>query len=372
MEIIIKRDVLVKAVNDVLKAISSSVNVPILTGIKIVANADGVFLSGSDTNISIQRVIPLKEKEQEIVTIKKEGSVVLNAKFFSELIKKLQNEIHIITDNKNVTKVKSGNSVFSLNGMPADEYPKLPTIEGDSDFVLTGADIQLLVKQTVFAAATSETRPLLTGVNITLKDGLKAVTTDSHRLCLKKMKVAGSEEKQVTIPGKALTELSKIVEDPEEKIDVVLTDNQVLFKAHNLSFLTRLLDGNYPDISRLIPTEFKTALKGQLKDLKAALERCSLIQGKNEVVRLEAKGNEITLTRKSPEFGDLIETLVGFEKDGEDLSISFSYRYVLQSLGAVSSADKIRMDFTGAMRPFLIHADGDESLTQLILPVRTE
>ncbi|MED3554118.1 DNA polymerase III subunit beta [Cytobacillus praedii] len=374
MKISIQKDVFIKAMSDVTKAISGKVSIPILSGVKITASTEGIFLICSNGNISIERTIFLEQGGEELASLLKDGSVVLNGNFLYEVVKKLPGkDILIEVDKNNVTKVSSGKSKFSLNGMPAEEYPNFPKIEGEADVVLSSADLSLLVKQTAFAVADSDARPLLTGVNLLLKDGLNVVSTDSHRLARKQMKISSKEDRQVTVPANALVELSKILEnEPEEKIEVILADNQALFKTNNILFYSRLLEGNYPDTSKLIPSSFTTSLNIKVKTLLAALDRCSLIEtnAKDKVVTMEVKDNKAILTVSSPEIGNIEEVLEDIEIAGEDIKLTFSIKFTKAALKAFMS-EKVKFELTGPQRPFIITAENDPSLVQLILPVRT-
>ncbi|WP_066297427.1 DNA polymerase III subunit beta [Bacillus sp. FJAT-29937] len=371
MKVSIQKDVFIKAMSDVTRAIGGKVSLPILSGVKISTSNEGIILICSNGDISIERKIPLEQGGDEKATISSEGTVVLNARFLNDVVKKLPgNDVLIEVDQNNVTKVSSGKSIFSLNGMPADEYPNLPEIEGDEDIILSASDLSILVKQTAFAVAASETRPILQGVNLSFKDGFKAVATDSHRLAQKQLKITGKEERQVTVPAKALVELSKIIEDPEEKIEVILTNNQALFKTHNLLFYSRLLDGSYPDTSRLIPTSFSTTLNINLKELMAALDRCNLFELKKKVATLEVKDKQAVLTVTSPEVGKVEEFLEDIEIDGDDLKLTFSIKFTIDALKAFES-EKVKIEFTGPLRPFIISTENDPTMIQLVLPVKT-
>ncbi|WP_096156162.1 MULTISPECIES: DNA polymerase III subunit beta [Bacillus] len=377
MKFVIQRDKLVQSVQDILKAVSSRTTIPILTGIKIVATEEGVTLTGSDSDISIESFIPTEEDGSENVEILQTGGIVLQARFFSEIIKKLpQDTVEIEVQNHFVTVIRSGKSEFNLNGQDAEEYPHLPQIEEDNMFRLPTDLIKNIIRQTVFAVSTSETRPILTGVNWKLeKDELICIATDSHRLALRKAKVEKENDLacNVVIPGKSLNELSKILDDTNELVDIVITENQVLFKAKNILFFSRLLDGNYPDTSRLIPNESKTNIKVQTKEFLQAIDRASLLarEGRNNVVKLSTLDtNLLEVSSNSPEVGKVVEQVQSNEITGEELKISFSAKYMMDALKALEGTE-IEVDFTGAMRPFLISTANDDSILQLILPVRT-
>ncbi|KMJ60445.1 DNA polymerase III subunit beta [Bacillus sp. LL01] len=377
MKFIIQRDKLVQSVQDVLKAVSSRTTIPILTGIKIVATEEGVTLTGSDSDISIESFIPCEEEGSEYVEVKAAGSIVLQARFFSEIIKKLpMDTVEIEVQSQYVTTIRSGKSEFNLNGQDAAEYPHLPQIEEQNAFRVPTDLLKNIIRQTVFAVSTSETRPILTGVNWKLENHeLICIATDSHRLALRKAKVEAENDIScnVVIPGKSLNELNKILDDTSELLDIVVTENQVLFKAKNILFFSRLLDGNYPDTSRLIPAESKTDITVTTKEFLQAIDRASLLarEGRNNVVKLATlEADTLEVSSNSPEVGKVVEQVQSNSIEGEELKISFSAKYMMDALKALEG-NEILINFTGAMRPFVIKTLHDDSMLQLILPVRT-
>jgi len=376
LKFIIQRDRLVESVQDVIKAVASRTTMPILTGIKITATSTGVTLTGSDSDISIESFIPLEEDGNEIVDVQKPGSIVLQARFFNEIVKKLPlTEVEISVENGFQTLIRSGKAKFNLNGLDAEEYPNLPKIEEENIISLPTDLLKTLIRQTVFAVSTSETRPVLTGVNWKIENGeIICTATDSHRLALRKAKVQSNTQKtyNVVIPGKSLTELSKILDDSQEPVKIVITENQVLFKTKHLLFFSRLLEGNYPDTSRLIPAESKTDVIVNTKDFLQSIVRASLLgEGKNNIVKLSTVGTtNIEISSNIPEIGKVVEEVQTETIKGEELKISFNAKFMMDALKALEGTE-IKVTFTGAMRPFLIQAQHDDSMLQLILPVRT-
>jgi DNA polymerase-3 subunit beta len=377
MKFSIQKDYLVQSVQDVMKAISSRTTIPILTGIKIVVSDEGVTLTGSDSDVSIESFIPKEDEDKHIVEVEKEGSIVLPARFFSEIVKKLPKEtVEIEVQNNFSTVIRSGKAEFNLNGLDAEEYPQLPQIEEENMFSVPTDLVKNMIRQTVFAVSTSETRPILTGVNWKLENGeLTCIATDSHRLALRKAKIetTNQEKYSIVIPGKSLNEFSKILDDSSELVDIVITENQVLFKTKHLLFFSRLLDGNYPDTSRLIPDDSKTDVVLNVKEFLQSIDRASLLarEGRNNVVKLSTMPEGIIeISSNSPEIGKVSEEVQSKSVDGEDLKISFSAKYMLDALKALEGSE-IKINFTGAMRPFVIRTLDDDSMLQLILPVRT-
>jgi DNA polymerase-3 subunit beta len=377
MKIAIDREALAKSVQDVMKAVSPRTTIPILTGIKITATSQGVTLTGSDSDISIESFIPAEEEDKLLVEVKETGSVVLQARFFAEIVKKLpQQTVEIEVGPNFLTVIRSGKAEFNLNGLDADEYPRLPQVEEENVFKIPTDLLKTIIRQTVFAVSTSETRPILTGVNWRFENGeLTCTATDSHRLALRKAKIEteNPQSYNVVIPGKSLNELSKILDDSNDPVDIVVTANQILFKTKHLLFFSRLLDGNYPETARLIPTDSKTDIIVNAKEFLQAIDRASLLarEGRNNVVKLTTLNDGIIeISSVSPEIGKVTEEIQSESVEGEELKISFSAKYMMDALKALDGTD-IKISFTGAMRPFLLRPLHSDSMLQLILPVRT-
>lgn len=377
MKFIIQRDYLVRSVQDVMKAVSSKTTIPILTGIKIVATNEGVTLTGSDSDISIESFIPIEESGDEIVEIKEQGSIVLQARFFSEIVKKLPKDtVEIEVQSNLLTIIRSGKAEFNLNGLDADEYPQLPQIEENHGFQIPADLLKNLIRQTVFAVSTSETRPILTGVNWKVENNtLHCIATDSHRLAMRTahIETENTGSYNAVVPGKSLNELSKILDDSTDLVDIVITENQVLFKTKHLLFFSRLLDGSYPDTTRLIPNESKTEVVLATKEFLQSIDRASLLarEANNNVVKFSTLPDGVVeISSTSPEIGKVNEEIQSKSIDGEELKISFSAKYMMDALKALESSE-IRIKFTGAMRPFVINGLDDDTVLHLILPVRT-
>lgn len=380
MQFIVQKDKLVESVNDVLKAVSTRTTIPILTGLKITAVEDGITITGSDSDISIESFIPKEDGENIFVEVIQEGSIVLQAKVFGDIVKKLpHSQVQLeVVDHFN-TKISSGTAEFNLNGLDPEEYPQLPQISEEQSFQIQADLLKELVRQTVFAVSSQESRPILTGVNWKVEDGdIICTATDSHRLALRKAPIEASQnqvipQSNIVIPGKSLNELNKILDDSSELIDIVITENQVLFRTKNLLFLSRLLDGNYPDTSKLIPNDYKTEMVVSSKEFLQAIDRASLLarETRNNVVKFSTKEkNKIQLSSNIPEIGKVLEELTCQSIEGEELKISFSSKFMMDALKAIDTPE-VKISFTGAMRPFLIRTLEDDSILQLILPVRT-
>ncbi|UKS56100.1 DNA polymerase III subunit beta [Exiguobacterium acetylicum] len=376
MHITIQREALIQAVQDVAKAVSSRTTIPILTGIKLEAHGDGMTLTGSDTEISIERTIYAEENGTSYVTIHRAGSVVLNARFFGDIVKKMpKDEVTLEVSPNFMTRIQSGTAEFHLNGLDPDEFPRLPQVDGGQRFRLPADLLRSMIRQTSFAVAVQETRPVLTGVNFSADKGiLTCVSTDSHRLALRRAQFETDTDisfQNVIVPGKSLNELSKLLGDGH--VDITITNQQILFKMKHVLFFSRLLDGNYPDTSRLIPEEYRTAVRMNAKELLQAIDRASLLarEDRNNVIKFAAEGTTaVEISSHSPEVGKVSEQVSILSLEGEELKISFNSKYMMDALKALDATD-IEIQFTGSIRPFILHPVDQDNVLQLILPVRT-
>lgn len=382
MKLSIHRLAFLKKLADVQRAIPSRTTIPILTGVKLLATSDSLVITGSDSDVSIEMTILVEDEDTQLV-VHEPGSIVLPAKFFSEIIKKLPSDVFTLTiDSNKKATITAGNASFTLIGIDAAEYPHLPELEVEQVVELPVPIFRQIIQNTSIAISTMESRPLLTGIHILIKDGLlKAVATDSHRLSQRIIPLPASAGGQnvtydFTIPGKTLVELSRIVEGLET-ISMSITDNQVLFHTDRLSFYSRLLDGRYPDTDRLITNDSNTTLTMVASELLSAIERASLMShvGNNNIVKLSLKASEAQLTGHSPEIGTVKEELVYQAITGEDLEISFNPDYMKDALRQFGQAE-ISIHFLSPVRPFTLRPtesalDIDFNFIQLITPVRT-
>ncbi|AYF92052.1 DNA polymerase III subunit beta [Apilactobacillus bombintestini] len=377
MKFSIKRTAFIQGINMVSRAISSKTTIPILTGLKLTASEEGLTLTGSDADVSIQTIIDSADEDNEL-TVSEPGSIVLPARFFSGIVKKLPDEkMTLSVTNGFQTEITSGTSSFTINGLDAADYPHLPEINNDNEISLSGDVFKEIINQTVLAVSNQESRPILTGVHFILKDQtLFAVATDSHRLSQRKVELPDNQgEYDVIIPGSSLRELSKMISDDTENVKMKISENQVLFTIGNTFFYSRLLEGTYPDTSRLIPKDSETDVQFDAHELLGAIERASLLshESRNNVVKLtiNASDKKVTISGNSPDVGNVEEDVDTNSLSGNDLEISFNPDYMKDALGAFGHS-MINVSFTSPLRPFtLVPSEDGENFIELITPVRT-
>jgi DNA polymerase-3 subunit beta len=378
MKLTIYKDVLNEAVQQVSRAISSRSTNPILKGIWLQAHAEGLTLTASDTDLSIQVIVPIENNEKVNMTIERQGGVVLTAKFFVDIIKKMPaDQITIDTNEQFLTLLKSGKAELQIMGLDPEEFPVLAKVEGSQLVQVTSEVLKTQIKRTLFAVSTTESTPILTGILWTLKDNLlKFVATDRHRLSQSEVtlpELAEQELKNVVISGQNLNELLKLLPDQNTLIDMVVTENQILFRLGRISFYTRLLDGTYPDTSKIIPQQYKSELIVDTKLFLDAIDRAYLLsrEEKTNIVRLQTLSDgSLEIGSSLADLGKMTEQLEVVSFTGEALKISFNSKYMLDALKTVDS-EQLKIGFTGAMSPIIVQPNEETQLLHLILPYRT-
>ncbi len=359
------------ALSVVARAISANSPLPALSGIKIEVLENEIVLTASDSFISIQKRL-VKENEEFKLDIFETGSIVIEAKYILEIVRKIDSdEIHIELIDGSLTKISGYFAEFNINGTKAMDYPVIDFSKPDNKFNIDAGTLLKIINQTAFATSDKETRPVLTGVNFK-KEGnvLECVATDSYRLAKKVVSLNNQGNFNITIPAKALNEIAKSIER-ESEIEVCVSDKKVQFWIDSIVVQSRLIDGIYPETNRLIPNEFSYELVVDARDILNAIDRASFIKSDGiSIIKLSASENEIVISSKSQEVGSSKEKLTAISYKGQPLEISFSGRYVFDAIRALSGPI-VKIEFGGDMKPFVLQSMDDDSILQLVLPVRT-
>lgn len=370
MKFVIKQDILLESLNHASRAISPRNLIPILTGIKFDLKEEGLYLSASDTDISIRSLIP-KDKIIEIFEL---GSIVIGGKYIVEIIKKMPNmdiTIEVMDGYKMI--ISTSNTEFSLNGINPQEFPNLDLEECKEPILLSTKLFKKIINQTFFATSQNESRPLLTGINFRT-DGnvLEVIATDSYRLSKKTVEIDNNFDKNlnIVIPGKNLLELSKIIDDDEKVVELHIFDNKILFKYENILFLSRLLSGTYPATSSIIPNNFSVSVECSCNGLFEMIDRASLLTSDRDknTIKLHLSSSELVISSNSPEIGKVEEKMQVASTD--EISISFSSRYMLDSIKSFDT-DSITLYMNDDSSPIIIKSESDKTLVQLVLPIKT-
>ena len=371
MNITIRKSDLLNALQNTAHAVSSNSPKPSLRGILIEARLDRLTLTGSDADISIRETI-VKSEENKLNIIE-EGSILIESRYLLEIVRKIDSEdIQIEVIDGALTRFSGGSAVFRINGMRYDDYPDIDFNKPSISLKMQAGQLSSIIEQTAFAASAKDTRPVLTGVNFKLDQKVLCCTaTDSYRLAKKKIEFDSEDYFNVTIPAKSLNEVrSTMLGDLSSEIEIALNDKKAQFISENMIVQTRLLDGGFPETDRLIPKEFISVLKLSRNDLIHAIDRTTFIKNDNMTInRLSMSADECILSNRSQEIGESTETLVA-EYTGDPMNISFAGNYVISAARALRG-NTVTISFTGDMKPFIMKGDEDDSILQLVLPVRT-
>ena len=352
------------------RAISTFSPLPAFSGVKIDAKEDCLILTGSDSDVSIQTT--LHSSQDYTLEIRDMGSIVIEAKYILEIVRKIDaEEIELEMIDGSLTKISGNTAEFRINGMRANEYPAIDFSKPKECFLLPEETLKTLILQTSFATSDKETRPVLTGVNFHCEDKtLHCVATDSYRLAKKTVELEDEHQFNITIPAKSLSEVVKTL-DQEGNVEIAVNDKKAQFIIKDTIVQTRLIDGVYPETSRLIPLQFDYELTIDSRDLLNAIDRASFIKNDGvSVIKFTLNEQECVLSSKSVEVGSSTEVLNSASFSGNSLEISCNGRYVFDAIKALSGS-LVTFKLCGEMKPFIIKSVDDDSVLQLVLPVRT-
>ena len=374
MKLTIKKELLLDALNKVSKAISTKNLIPVLAGIKFELKKKKLTLTASDNDITIQTTI--EPKEDDDFTVESEGSIIIQGKYILDIVRKLPDKfinIEVIDELKIL--IYTENSEFNLNGISESEYPNIGLEESKKKVNIKAGDIKNIVNQTAFATSNEESKPVLTGINFNIVgDVLECNATDSYRLSRKVLKLdkPSEENYNIVIPSHNIIEFSKILTDDDEEVELHVFSNKILFKTENLKFESRLINGTYPNTSNLLPDDSFLVITTSLNAFYDVIDRVSILTSDKEknIVTLETNGNMLVLRSSSAEIGRVEEKMPITKNNSEDIKISFSAKYMMEALKSFST-DSVDIHFVGEVKPILIKSTEDETLTQLVLPIRT-
>lgn len=375
MRMTMRQTDLLHGLQTVSRAIPTRTPKPILYGVKIEARKESVSFTAYDLEIGIETVVQQDPGEPDRIQVETPGSLVLQARYLLDIVRKLPGETVRIEVQELVATVSSGTATFTLNGMDPREFPPLPQVYDDRGLAMPASLLRGLIDRTAYASAISEARPILTGVLWTYDDGRLTLTaTDSHRLSTSYALVETHRDYALMdsiVPSRSLTELGRILPDNETLSDIRLESNQLLVSTGPTRFFSRLIEGKYPDTSRIIPTSARTSLTLRVKDLFESVERAALLARdvENHVAEFRISAELIEISSRSPEIGTIRETIVPVTFSGDDMALACNVRFLLDALKTVSS-ESVQIDFTGPGSAFVLRPLEDNSHLQLILPVR--
>ena len=369
MKFVCRQAVLSEALNNVSRAVPSKSSQQCLEGIKMYVDGDKLELTGYDMEIGIQTVIEISSEDH--------GEFIINAKIFSEIIRKIPSENVIIeVDDKLKVTIRGGENAYknkteyNILALSADDYPSIPAIDRSDMFEFSQAKLKNMIGQTIFAVGTSDSQPILKGELFNIQDGMfDLVALDGFRLALRKEPSGTEDTFNFVVKSKALSEVQKLLTDEDTAVNIYVTKKHCMFEMNGYMLFTRLLEGEFYKYKGSIPKDHTTEVTVDTRLLMDMLDRCSLmiVEHTKVAVRCKFAAGEINISCSTAlgNFSDQIPC----DMTGNDVEIGFNCRYFIDALKACGS-DKIKLQLGGNLTPMkIVPLDGDEYLF-LLLPVR--
>ncbi|HLP75759.1 MAG TPA: DNA polymerase III subunit beta [Candidatus Paceibacterota bacterium] len=367
MNLTIAKDQIINGLQAVQNVVSTRTTLPILSNVLIRAEGDRLELTATDLDVTVACSVEAK--------VTKPGATTVPVKKLFGIIRELAtSEIEIEVDDKNTCSIRAGASFYKINGLAAEEFPPMPKFKEDKKVVLSQETVKGMMKKTSFAISTDESRYVLNGIFISLKDHkMTMVATDGRRLALADEEVDVSEQSQgeFIVPAKAVGELNRLAQEKGE-VEIRYTDNQASFtlkddKGFSVLIITKLIEGNYPNYRQVIPNEVKERISLVREEFLHALRRAEIMTSeKSNSVKLTFGKNNLAITANSPEVGEARESLA-INYKGKEMAIAFNPKYLIDPLNALSN-DEVFIELIDELSPGVLKINGP--FLYVVMPMR--
>ena len=353
------------AISTTSRAVSPKSSIPAMEGILLEAGSD-LRLTGYNLETGIRTIVP--------ADIREEGTLVLGARLFGEIVRKLPDDIVTFQSENYMVNIKCGMSEFNILGTDPEEFPELPTVEYQNSLILPQSRLKAMISQTLFAVSDNESRPIHTGSLFEVdSEGLTIVSVDGYRLALRHESIdkkEGAETFSFVVPGAALSEVEKICSDVDEPASVTQGARHVMFKVGDTMLVSRRLEGEFLAYRQAIPRNNTIHVEGDTRALLSSIDRVSLIISDKlkSPLRCVFDSNLLKISTKTA-IGDAYDECP-LSGDGGGLEIGFNNKYLMDALKA-APADKVRLELTTGVSPCVIlPTEGEENFLYMVLPVR--
>jgi DNA polymerase-3 subunit beta len=366
MELVFKKEDLLKSLQ-VLQGVAAGRNtLPILSNVLIRAANGQIEIVATDLEVGIRIVVP--------GTIFDEGAITISAKKLTEIVRELPPaEIKLTTTANDRVEIVCGEGVYKIIGLPDDEFPDLPAIQGDF-FTIDGERLRTMIYRTEFSAATEETRYFLNGLYFHLTpESTQVVATDGRRLAIASSAVLTPPPQEpigVIIPLKAVKEITKTFAESAE-VKICLLENQIIFADDSATLTSRLVEGDYPKYQQIIPKDNEIRAVLESENFLSALKRVALLANpKTYSIRLDIQENAVKVSAKTPELGEAYET-VELKSGNGDIQIAFDARFLMEAVRHIQTED-VLLELKDSLSAVVLKPVGDDTHFCLIMPMRLE
>lgn len=365
MKLVIPKEELQEKLSSIQNIVEKRNTMPILSHFLLDAGKKGAHIMATDLQIAI--------KEPLTATVQSEGRLCIPARKLFEIVREAEGDVSIESDDEQWIKVSFGRSRFRLACLPSAEFPAWPGVENAEEIKFDSDVLSEMIDKTIYASGEADTRYTLNGLLYHIKAGSESLTvvgTDGHRLALltKDLGSKAAEEKKVIVPRKAASELRKFF-DCAEGGSAVIGKNHVLFNIGEVQFLVRLIEGSYPNYEQVIPSSNQKKITVGREDFLRALKRVSIMsRERSNAVKVDIGPGSIAVSSSNPDLGEARDE-VGIEYSGEELSLGFNARYLMDALIAMSS-DKVDFFLQDPLSPSLLKEEGNEDYKCVVMPMR--
>ena len=363
MKLVCSKSNLLKSVNIVLKAIPGKTTMPILECILIDASTNNIKFTANDMELGIETIVD--------GTILEKGIVAIDAKIFSDIIRKLpDNDVTIETDRNLTTTITCEKAKFSISGQSGEEFSYLPYVERDNHIVVSQFTLKEVIRQTIFSIAANENNKMMTGELFEVKgDMLRVVSLDGHRISIRKIELKEEySDIKVVVPGKTLIEISKILSgETEDEVSIFFTKNHIVFEFDDTVVVSRLIEGEYFRIDQMLSSDYETKIQVNKKELLDCIDRATLLvkESDKKPIILSITDDNIELKIQS-QIGSMDEE-IDINKEGKDIMIGFNPRFLIDALRVIDD-ETVDIYLMNPKAPCFIR-DEQQSYIYLILPV---
>ncbi len=364
MKLSIARSELLEALSVVSKGMSARSTLPILSGILVVAKDGNLTLQSTDLEVSVRLSSP--------ALVEEEGQTVIPGKLLGDIVRSLPEAAVTLETEGDHALVRCQQSSFTLRTLNPADFPKFPEVAVEKSVTLPSSALAEMVKKVSRAVSRDETRAILTGVLLIIEGPIvKMVATDSYRLAVfeKVLDAAPAEDVEVVVPGKALDEASRLAtSSPEVKIGI--SENQIVFEFGETTFVTRRIEGAFPNYKQLIPKDVETTVTISTEEFTAAVKRVSLMAMHNTPLRIGAniEDQTLSLSATTQDVGDASEDLM-VKAEGKDVEIAFNHAFLMDGLSSITT-ELVAVEVQSSLKPGVLKAVGGEDYLYLLMPVR--
>ena len=364
MKVICARKDLYEGVQTAGKAVSPRSSLPILGHLLITAEEGKLRIAAFDLELGMECVVEAKVQEA--------GSMTVPSRVLTEVLAALpETDVQMSVDESNTVSLTCGASDYSILGLPPEEFPMLPEVQGEVRLSIERGVLRDAIRKTLLAVSTDESRPILTGMLLQVnEDGITFVSTDTHRLCVQHCQLVESEGTvNAVIPGRAMQELFKVVPDGDGTVEASISATQIKFIVDDTIVVSRLIEGQFPNYQKVIPAEHDKKLIIPTDQLLQSVKRAEIVARENSnrtVVRTE--NGKMVVTAESGSIGRAHEE-VEIVKEGDDVKMAFNARYLIDILNVVET-EAVEMELTGNVSPALIKPQGQEDYLYVLMPMQ--